>query len=498
MTMAGEPQPLANNFRIVNEDGTPTEYFIRWAQERQIDIQNGISADQAQELINEWAAQREIIAGAGLDGGGDLSQDRTLSLEPSGVTPGSYTSTDLTVDEYGRITAAASGSGGSPGVRAAARGAEIVWVNNTNTINVPLPLGTLSGDLAVVAAGHGWNVNLPAGWTNLNNMTGTNTNGAAFFKFLTPTDISNGFVTVTFGGVYYGVAGMVTYDPATVSGVGNVDAGRSASSTGTRSLSVSGVADTDSIVVFGYGRGNGVVGFVPTTANDAVNNTNASGVMGYFEPTTSGVIGETISYGSDPSGNYGVAVVVVGIPASGTIVNPYEPPALSTFSIDVGVAKTVSDTPTGGIMIVATTNASGLQARLKSATAPFTFVAGLRGNTQANFNGIGIVVRDTAGKYIFLADLAETSLEMSNWSNATTFASSPFSATWTSTPLYFRVVVDASNDVQWSVSQTRNGPWYDLSTPNAYLGTVDAVGFAVNRNNVSFAPVAWFFDYEQS
>jgi hypothetical protein len=174
------------------------------------------------------------------------------------------------------------------------------------------------------------------------------------------------------------------------------------------------------------------------------------------------------------------------------------PPQLVTFSTSIGSAKTTSDTTNGGIMIEATTDNSGLQAQLMAATAPFTFVAGLYGNTQANFNGLGLVVRDTAGKYVFAADLAEGTLELSQWSNAATFSSAVFSAAWASTPLYFRVVVDASNDVQWSISQTRNGPWHNLSTPSTYLGTVDAVGFAVNRNNASSAPVAWFFDYEKS
>lgn len=69
--MADGITPLFSNQQIVTEDGYPNQFFIRWAQERSQEINNGVPPS------------RKINTGTGLQGGGDLSADRTISLNAS-------------------------------------------------------------------------------------------------------------------------------------------------------------------------------------------------------------------------------------------------------------------------------------------------------------------------------------------------------------------------------------------------------------------------------
>lgn len=115
--------PLPNTQKIVNSDGTPTTFFIRWAQERSIDISNGVTAAQVQQLIDEWGAAHSITAGTGLSGGGTLESNPTINLSDTAVTPSTYGDgthvPQITVDQQGRITdvvdVAISGGGGGGG-----------------------------------------------------------------------------------------------------------------------------------------------------------------------------------------------------------------------------------------------------------------------------------------------------------------------------------------------------------------------------------------------
>lgn len=118
-------QPLTDRIPIINGDGTPTNYFIRYLQERGIDLDTKVTPEEVAQMILDWSEARSINAVAPIVGGGTLDANVSIGHDVSGVTPGTYGDATnvarVTVDEYGHVTdveeVPITGGGGGGGGR---------------------------------------------------------------------------------------------------------------------------------------------------------------------------------------------------------------------------------------------------------------------------------------------------------------------------------------------------------------------------------------------
>lgn len=205
-----------------------------------------------------------------------------------------------------------TGTGNPPTVKGAA-----VYAFNANTYNANFPAGTAEGDLCVIATNHAWDItSASAGWVQLNNMTGINTNGATFYKILTASDITTGYVTITYAGSYNGCVGMEVYEAGTFSDVDLVDAARTPGTTATEVMS-GDLTGSDCWFVYGGTRANAVVDFSLATVDDSVSGSEASASVGNYTSTGDLSAADTVSFTASGNGIYASAVVVHGAISDG-------------------------------------------------------------------------------------------------------------------------------------------------------------------------------------
>lgn len=93
-----------------------------------------------------------VATGAGLTGG-PITTSGTISLLPTAVTPGSYTAANITVDAYGRITAASSGVAGGVTQIVAGTNVTISPVGGTGVVTINASGGSTVADATPTVPG---------------------------------------------------------------------------------------------------------------------------------------------------------------------------------------------------------------------------------------------------------------------------------------------------------------------------------------------------------
>lgn len=113
--MTSQVDPIGTGSAIADKTGQPTPFFVRqWNNLLALvfDVRSALATALTANAGVIALNARNINTSGGLQGGGNLSADRTLSLTDTAVTPATYGDAahvgQFTVDQKGRLTAASN------------------------------------------------------------------------------------------------------------------------------------------------------------------------------------------------------------------------------------------------------------------------------------------------------------------------------------------------------------------------------------------------------
>lgn len=172
---------------------------------------------------------------------------------------------------------------------------------------VPIPSSAAVGDLLICAAGHGWAVNLPNGWTDRHSASGSNVNGRTFSKACASGEPGTD-LTVTTSDSYAGSAVLFVVR----GGVWRTMTAYRTSSHSANTPLATGDATAvigDLALYFAHFRPGGNITYAHGSYDSAASGSNASGRSGH-ELVSATSWGNSFQNDSGGNGSYGVNIII--------------------------------------------------------------------------------------------------------------------------------------------------------------------------------------------
>ncbi len=185
------------------------------------------------------------------------------------------------------------------------------------TLTINLPTGTVANDLVIVTVGSIFGLNAyPTGWSGIENLQGSNWNGATFYKIMTAADIAAGNVSMAFAsGGYDIVATAVSFKAGTYSGIGTYISQRNGAGSSSITLTTDTTPTTnDYMLYFGSNRAPSVNTISLGTLSQQINDGSlGSAVLNVSGLTSNGAVSPVFNYATAGAGNYQIAICVLGV-----------------------------------------------------------------------------------------------------------------------------------------------------------------------------------------